>query len=87
MGFIVPNGKRILITSALIRLTQKKQDQCALDANGNLLDASEIDWSYDKDDEMPMASSSNKPTQTLAGMLNLNIYLFKNISLSTNCHG
>jgi hypothetical protein len=34
-----------------------------------------------------MASSSNKPTQTLAGMLNLNIYLFKNISLSTNCHG
>jgi hypothetical protein len=79
MGSIVPNGKRILITFQVCayKTDSKKIDQCALDANGNLKDASEIDWSYDKDDEMPMASSSNKPTQSLEGMFNLNIYLFK----------
>ena len=47
-------------------------DQCALDANGNLKDASKIDWSYDKDDEMPMASSS-KPTGMLAILIFISI--------------
>ena len=59
MGSISPNGKYIIICTT-IRLTQNV-DQCALDANGNLKDASEIEWRYDKDSEMPMASSS-KPT-------------------------
>lgn len=57
----------------------KKFDQCALDANGNLKDAPEIDWSYDKDSEMPMASS-NKPTQT--GILSFRVSIFfLNISI------
>jgi hypothetical protein len=53
-----------------IRLT-RNLDQCALDANGNFKDASEIDWSYDKDSEMPMApSTGSKPT----GMLAIHIF-------------
>ena len=56
MGPIAPNlnGMWILNTLTLIQLTQRKKDQCALDANGNLQDASEIEWHYDKDSEIPM---------------------------------
>jgi hypothetical protein len=36
-------------------------DQCALNANGLLKDASEITWHHDHDDKMPIVSGS-KPT-------------------------
>lgn len=56
-----------MITFTPTRLTEKI-DQCALYANRNLKDASEIDWSYDKDSEILMI-----PSQT--GMLALNTTL------------
>ena len=41
-----------------------KDPGCAVDTDGNLKDASEIEWHYDKDDvdPMPGPSSSSNPT-------------------------
>ena len=68
MGPIVPNGKSTIAFTSYTNLkTDSKHllDQCALDSNGNLKDASEIDWSYDKDSEVPMAPSQTGMIQSL----------------------
>ena len=36
-------------------------DQCALNPDGSLKDASEITWHHDRDDEKPIASGSKAP--------------------------
>jgi hypothetical protein len=43
-------------------------DQCALNADGSLKDASEINWVHDPDDKIPTASSSGAG---LTGSFNL----------------
>jgi hypothetical protein len=40
-------------------------DQCALDANGKLKDASEIEWHYDKDSAVPMTATPSSSGNNL----------------------
>lgn len=57
-------------------------DQCALDANGKLKDASEIEWHYDKDSTVPMTvtPSSSVNNLELTGKFSFFNFFFTNIN-------
>jgi len=52
-------------------------DNCAVGPNGNLLDASQIVWFNDPNDNEPMAPATSSMAQPQVSMTTLNSYITK----------